>query len=204
IVTILVGGDPEPKRFSVHKETLCYYSPVFNKAFNGVFLEGETQTMTLEDVEASVFGLLVSWLYTGDIAARKSRQHDNSFKLYHKPTQLAKLWILGERFLMPQLQNRVVNEIFPAIEGLIFDREIYKTIEDESPAELIKSFVQFSYSAGSPTLQKLAVSTLGRRCPEEIFMELIDGLPKEAWLDVAKALKSGEEMCAEDFYFAED
>jgi hypothetical protein len=23
-------------------------------------------------------------------------------------------------------------------------------------------------------------------------------------LDVAKALKSGEEMCAEDFYFAED
>jgi len=63
--------------------------------------------MTLEDVDASVFGLLVSWLYTGDIATREPRQHDNSFKLYQKPIQLAKLWVLGERFLMPRLQNRL-------------------------------------------------------------------------------------------------
>jgi BTB/POZ domain len=182
---------------------LCYYSPVFNKAFNGVFLEGETQTMTLEDVDASVFGLLVSWLYTGDIATRESRQHDNSFKLYQKPIQLAKLWILGERFLMPRLQNRVVDEIFIAID-VMFDVKIYKSIENETPAELVKSFVQFAYSAGSPTLQRLAVSILGHRCPEKIFMQLIDGLPKEAWLDVAKVLKWGEEMmCVEDFYFAE-
>jgi hypothetical protein len=183
---------------------LCYYSPVFNKALNGIFLEGETQTMTLEDVDASVFGLLVSWLYTGNIASRKSRQHENNFKLYQFPIQLAKLWILGERFLMPQLQNGVVNKIFFVIDDLMLKLETYKSIEDEAPAELVKSFVQFAYSAGSTTLQRLAVSTLNDRCTEEIFMEVIDGLPKEAWLDVAKALKSGVKMYAEDFCFVED
>jgi len=36
-----------------------------------------------------------------------------------------------------------------------------------------------------------------------MFMDMVGDLPKEAVVDAAKALKTGQEMCAEDFYFAE-
>lgn len=47
----------------VQKSFLCHYSPFFNAAFNGRFIEGETQEMTLEDVETDIFDLLVRWVY---------------------------------------------------------------------------------------------------------------------------------------------
>jgi hypothetical protein len=85
MVTIIVRGGAQSKRFTIHKETLCYYSPVFDKSFNGYFVEGEAQTMTLEDVEASIFGLLVCWLYHGEIASREFEGHDDSVKYHQTP-----------------------------------------------------------------------------------------------------------------------
>jgi len=59
-VTIIASG----QKFVVHKELICHSSPFFDRAFNGSFLEGQTQEMKLEDVEASRFGIFVHWLYT--------------------------------------------------------------------------------------------------------------------------------------------
>jgi hypothetical protein len=56
----------------------------------------------------------------------------------------------------------------------------------------------------STTLRNLAVDRLAWACPEGMFMDMVGDLPKEAVVDTAKALKTGHEMCAEDFYFAED
>lgn len=55
--------------------------------------------MTLEDVGVETFNLLVNWLYTQKVEhAEKKIEH---VELY----ELCKLWSLGERFLMPKLQN---------------------------------------------------------------------------------------------------
>jgi hypothetical protein len=66
--------------------------------------EGQTQTITLEDVESGVFGLLVNWLYTQKVK--------DAEEPYVKATELAKLWNLAQRFIMPVLQNDALTQ-FP-------------------------------------------------------------------------------------------
>lgn len=46
------------------KEFACFYSPVLNAAFNGEYVESQTQSYLLEDVAASTCRFLVQWLYT--------------------------------------------------------------------------------------------------------------------------------------------
>jgi len=200
-VTIIVGRSPEAKKFSVHKDIIYYYSPFFDSAFNGQFEEGETQTMTLEDVEHSVFGLLVFWLYVGDMAQREA---NNEYEYSQTPTQLSKLWILAERFLMPQLQNDVVNELFWTIANAFSDIERHTLLTGETARGLIEPFIQFAYSTESTILQELAADRLAFACSEKVFIDMVEDLPNKAVVAVAKALKTGRESGAEDFYVAED
>jgi BTB/POZ domain len=55
IVSITATSAGASQTFKVYKETLCYYSEFFSAAFNGPFLEGQSQSMTLENVDPAVF-----------------------------------------------------------------------------------------------------------------------------------------------------
>ncbi|KAG0650455.1 aryl-alcohol dehydrogenase [Hyphodiscus hymeniophilus] len=61
----------EAVNFELTKEELesidTLHSPFFSAAFNGNFLEGQTQIMFLEDVSRIIFDLFVQWLYTRTI-----------------------------------------------------------------------------------------------------------------------------------------
>jgi BTB/POZ domain len=63
VVTFLIGTGDTPKKFIMHKERVCYYSPVLNAAFNSTFIEGQTQTYRLEDTSPSAFRLFTQWIY---------------------------------------------------------------------------------------------------------------------------------------------
>lgn len=103
----------EDQIFSVHKGYICLASPVFAAAFNGKFLEGESQSMRLDDVDPAVFGLLVHWTYYQkfDMPIAEG-QEGKSTADYEK---LAELWILGQRMIMPALQNYVVDIILNSL-----------------------------------------------------------------------------------------
>jgi hypothetical protein len=59
LVTIHVtNADGKVFDFVVHKSFLCHASPFFDAAFNGNFVEGQTQSMNLETSEQA-FGMLV-------------------------------------------------------------------------------------------------------------------------------------------------
>jgi hypothetical protein len=62
-------GPPSPQHtFLVHKNTICNKSPFFAAAFdNGNFIKGQTQAMSLEDIEGEVFGLSIELIYTDKI-----------------------------------------------------------------------------------------------------------------------------------------
>ncbi|KAH6671118.1 hypothetical protein B0J14DRAFT_595375 [Halenospora varia] len=68
IVTFNIGpnGSPDQKSFIIHKEVACFHSPVLNAALNSEFIEGQTQTYTLEDTTPGSFRLLMQWLYGGE------------------------------------------------------------------------------------------------------------------------------------------
>lgn len=88
----------------MHKAIACHHSPVLNKAFNGLFLEGQTQTFTIEDFkQPNAFYYIQSWMYT---------QQTDSWKLEYGascPVRIFHVWILADRLLMPRLQNAVME-----------------------------------------------------------------------------------------------
>lgn len=51
------------KSFDIPKNIAVSQSPFFAAAFEGDFIEGETQELTLEDVDTDVFKLLLKWMY---------------------------------------------------------------------------------------------------------------------------------------------
>ncbi|TVY49272.1 hypothetical protein LCER1_G008549, partial [Lachnellula cervina] len=114
LVTFLIGPENEdvkPKTFIVHKEIVCYHSPVLNAAFNSGFVEGQTQTYKLDDVSEGVFKLLVQWLYSQKLTVQDLDQKKDFTAIYWQDRNLAALYVLADRLAMPSLQNLVLEKI---------------------------------------------------------------------------------------------
>ncbi|KAE9381301.1 hypothetical protein N431DRAFT_457902 [Stipitochalara longipes BDJ] len=101
-VTFIIG--PKKTKFLVHKNFACDSSPVLKAAFNGPFVEGQTQTYKLDDTTENAFTLLSQFFYTqkldGDLGGK-----DNVV------LSLCRLWILAEKLPMPRLQNISIDRI---------------------------------------------------------------------------------------------
>ncbi|TVY50181.1 hypothetical protein LCER1_G009005, partial [Lachnellula cervina] len=76
VVTILAGSGEKEEKFIVHKAFACHYSPVFKAAFDSGFIEGQTQTYKLDDIEPKVVQVLVQWVYTQKIDIRVDMEVD--------------------------------------------------------------------------------------------------------------------------------
>lgn len=98
--------DPSLPKFFIHKNLICYHSPFFAAAFNRKFAEGTTQSMTL-DVDEEAFGVLANWLYSQAVVSKSGR----------RPVfgTLARVWIMGEQFMIPILQNQVMDAIHDSV-----------------------------------------------------------------------------------------
>jgi hypothetical protein len=95
IVVRSVDTFPEEQSLTVHKKLRCEKWIFFSAAFNSQFLEGRTQCMTLQDVDIEILDMLLGWIYTGELL--------NQRKPPPTTLQTAKVWVLGQRFMMPVL-----------------------------------------------------------------------------------------------------
>jgi hypothetical protein len=202
-ITIIVGEGEEAQTFTLHRDVISSQTQFFNTANKGKVKEGETQKVYLEDVEPSVFGLFFIWLYSGGTIPQRQIGEKKGDILNQKPTQLAKLWVLANIFRMPKLQNAVIGEIFCAIEVMLRDIESLQ-FTGETHVQLMWPFIEYAYETHTPMLRNLALDRLAFGCSESVFMDMVEFLPNHIVVDVAKALRTGIRMCAEDFYFAED
>jgi hypothetical protein len=91
---------PELPKFIIHKNLISHHSPFFSAAFNGNFKEGLSQEMTLE-VDLTTFGIFSNWLYTQKILDATGGRPDSCI--------LAHVRILADRFLIPKLQDKVMD-----------------------------------------------------------------------------------------------
>ncbi|KUJ19798.1 uncharacterized protein LY89DRAFT_731051 [Mollisia scopiformis] len=125
IVTFHVGSGDDEKKFIVHKSLACQVSPVWEKAFNRAFIEGQTLSCTLLDVKPNPFTLLVKWIYGRDLDTEATKvmkilsglsgsaKDDENEKLQKtvddQDISLIQLWILADRLLIPHLQGDVIK-----------------------------------------------------------------------------------------------
>ncbi|KAG4431634.1 hypothetical protein IFR05_012876 [Cadophora sp. M221] len=109
MVTIIIKSDLPDKpdrKHPIYKNITCYHSPVLDKAFNGPFIEGQTQVMTIDDIRNPVtFGAIQSWIYTQKKDGWKEAWGDN----YH--VKLYQLWVLADRLIMPTLHNEMMTSL---------------------------------------------------------------------------------------------
>jgi hypothetical protein len=187
----MTSVQPQNHNLHIHKDFICYYSPFFDAAFNGNFKEGQTQTMEFDDVDVTAFGILSGWLYTQNISDSGE---------WPDLTTLGRLWILGDRFLIPKLQNM-------AMDGIL--NRLYK---GEHIEKFCKDASQFII-AGNPLIEAIVgVMVLAKPSYFDLYFPLIP-LPIAA--KIALALKKDqtnerrtsllqEKKTGKDYYVKED
>ncbi|PQE07901.1 btb poz domain containing protein [Rutstroemia sp. NJR-2017a WRK4] len=177
MVTIHVtDADGKVFNFVLHKSFLCYASPFFDAAFNGNFVEGQTQSMKLETSEQA-FGMLVdsednynSSCCPNDEDGDPPPEHVN---------HLIELWILADKILMPTLQNMVMDQIY-TISWLLFDQcgldvqainfnLVYNNTTTESP---LRALVVSIFNVCSYALDLEFMAHLPREMVLELYMDL--------------------------------
>jgi len=64
-VTVYVGQTKET--FQLPKLLLCYYSPYFDRAFNGEFIEAAEQSIHMQETSIEAFQALIQFIYISQI-----------------------------------------------------------------------------------------------------------------------------------------
>jgi hypothetical protein len=178
---------------------VCHHSPVLAAAFNSNFMEGETQTYRLEDINPSVFRLLVQWFYRQrlyvfeqeDIECPDDKNDPEIEKLLAaQDLDLVQLWVVADKLLIRPLQNAVIAVLEDFWEQPYARRARRPT-----------SWIQYVYdhtSVGSP-LRDFAVDVCAYNVTPEGFAKAPDDFPKEVLLDMAIVLsKAMEDFAPKD------
>ena len=171
----MVGKD-NPRTFTVHKDFATFRSPIFEAAFNSQFLESNTKTMNLDDVDPEVFAMFVQWLYTEKI--QFSGKDDS---IDYIATMLANLWTLGDRFQIRALQNMAL---------LHLSERFSDDIHLSKYPTLCKELANYVYTRFSEIelkkcpLKQFVVDHVGQSDPD--YLEKHKGdFPQQIWMDVA-------------------
>lgn len=163
--SISFGG--ELQEFQVYKSFLCRQSPFFAAAFEGAFQEGQTQSMTLEDVGADEFGMFLHWIHL------RKLPHTQGYA--QSAEKLMKLWKLADRFLIPQLQN-------VAIRGL------HLIVRTGTGSSHFKAMVE--NCEGSPTLHTFVVDALLACKKDQLHDDALQAMKPEMMMELIGSLKS--------------
>jgi hypothetical protein len=96
LVKFLIGPDnKEPAEFMIHKEFACYHSPVFDAAFNGPFVEGQTQTYRMDDTTKGSFPIPVAISTRREIGyrpiERRLRSSERTYQASFHPKRIS-IW----------------------------------------------------------------------------------------------------------------
>jgi len=171
VASTTVMGPSLPK-FLIHKNLICYHSPFFAAAFNGNFIEGITQSMTL-DVDKEAFGVLVNWFYSQGVVSE--------FGVQPTVVTLARVWIMAERFMMPLLQNKVMDVIHDKVTS--FGPVLWWPTG-------FAEFAQIANEHGDRDNQLVDIVVWALRwCDEAKFNYFTDQIPQEIFVKVAYQLK---------------
>ena len=173
-VSITVSTAPNTQVFTIHKSVIGHYSPFFQAAFSSALLEGQTQAMDLPDVEAYTFGIFANWLYNQTL----EQEDEQPIPL----ARLAKLWAHAECWLMPRLQNQVMDLIHARVLGINIrssEFELFIIVAHRAQSMPLERLIVgkfLVYCHGSPAWTEGFLNALVGMFPEQMLPDLLKGL----------------------------
>jgi hypothetical protein len=180
MVTVLVG--PSAQKFLIHKERVCHHSQVLKAAFNGNFIEGQTQTYRIEDTSPGGFRIFTRWIYDQDLdlfqlKSKEEKRRDvrlHIINLVHfEDMELGELWVLADKMAIHRLQNFIVRKI-------VQTREMYGSVTVRTLLYICERT-----AVGSP-LRRLMVSEVAQNCRKNDDFDCTEYFPHEFLMDLAK------------------
>lgn len=173
----------------MQKEVATFYSRVLEAAFNSDFIEGQTQTYALEDVDEGVFKLFIQWLYRqrfgyyltqaeADLLRQPESHTEEQLKadkdkIEKRQELLVRLWVLGDRLSIPHLQNLVVDEL----ENIRF------TWNTTVPVLLLEEV--YENTVEECRFRKFLLLHVKSFLPKDVLKEHVEIIPKTFLLDYA-------------------
>ncbi|KAI5361890.1 putative BTB/POZ domain-containing protein [Septoria linicola] len=111
-VTILVGKEPEPTRFSAPRAMLCGASKWFETALNNL-KEGQEGIVQLLEEIPRAFARFLSWLYRKhcSLPIVDTVVKDDVEVRSHLVQECIEMWNLGDMLVLPELQNKAIDKI---------------------------------------------------------------------------------------------
>lgn len=158
-----------------------FYSDYFRAAFNGSFAEATQKRITLVDVDEEVFEQFNTWLYM-----RKLASDDDEPLNWHA---LINLWVFGDRFQVPMLQNCVMDEFFAKQKGeRMVQLRMAKRVYDETVSGSLLRKAVIEHLAYDAVLDDGKESIMTADCRHCYDVEMLQDLVKE--LDAARKNKT--------------
>lgn len=103
IVTVQAGLTK--KEFYLHRGLVCHHSTYFQGALRGDWKESKEGIITLDNEDEMTFQKFVDWLYTHRLP---------HVDLKNRMTWLIRLWLLGDRKGVADLQNQAMDLLMQA------------------------------------------------------------------------------------------
>jgi len=110
-VHIVVGSGEFARTFDVHTGIIAFYSGYFKAMFKEGFVDAETRTFRLSNEDPYVFERVRNWIYSRNLCGSGLDEAKTLNTL-----TLVKLWIFGDKYAMPLLQNPAVDLILRNID----------------------------------------------------------------------------------------
>jgi hypothetical protein len=192
IVTLIVGKSAT--KLMAHKKMLCAASPFFEAACKHEWQNADACVIALPEADPEVVKMLLSWVYEDDICVATHHFFCDIEHLDNASGLLLKLYILGDKFQMPALQNDVIDALNDEVlkregYGWQFMNYAFKETSETDPLRLF--LVYFAICEWSADKLQSYKSHL---CPEfthSMAVEFLKCRSNEETIDSLKDLSGG-------------
>lgn len=162
----------------MHKPFACHYSPILEAAFNGPFLEGQTQTYCLAEDTEDTIALFVQWIYSQQLETQIDGDDDI---LIAFAQSLVRLWVLAVKLLVPGLQDASIKLL-----------ESTHRISKQVPISMV-SFVYENAAPGSKLRQWL-VHICARHLSAHSYSKFQENFSKEMLVELVTTFRKANKM----------
>ena len=164
----MVGTGNKISKFNIHKDVLCSASPFFAAACKPEWMSADDREIKLPDDDPETIQAMVYWIYYDRICILESideRRFDygttTEAAMMTRWGLVAKLYVCGDKYQMPSLQNDAVDAMIDHAEdtGEFRCPAIIPWVYENTPSEarirgLLVLFVKCGYTCSEMTISK--------------------------------------------------